>query len=88
MQKDLFDNLEKRFGPCPAPFDDDYIFHMTVAIGKAPYENYKKAYDVLCKSNYNRSYKFCKIGLLYYDDDNILPGSYFCYKTVGLKLSV
>lgn len=87
IQKDLFANLEKRFGPCPAPFDDDYVFHMTVAIGKVPYENYKRAYDVLCKSNYNRSFKFNKIGLLYYDDDNILPGTYFCYKTVDLKQS-
>lgn len=87
IQKDLFANLEKGFGPCPAPFDDDYVFHMTVAVGKVPYENYKRAYDVLCKSNYNKSFKFNKIGLLYYDDDNILPGTYFCYKTVDLKQS-
>ena len=61
------------------------MFHMTVAIGKVPYENYKKAYDVLCKGCYKRSYKFNKIGLLYYDDNDILPGTYFCYKTVNLK---
>lgn len=87
IQKKLFSDLERKFGPCPAPFDDDYIFHMTVAIGKASYENYERAYDVLCKSNYSRSVKFQKMGLLYYDDDNILPGTYFCYKTVDLKQS-
>lgn len=89
IQHELFTNLEKRFGPCPAPFDDDYMFHMTVAIGKAPYENYQRAYEHLGKRNcdgyYNRNYQFHKIGLLYYDDDNILPGTYFCYKTVELK---
>ena len=87
MQKELFSSLEKRFGPCPAPFDDDYMFHMTVAIGKASFENYQRAYDVLCKMDYSRSFKFSKIGLLYYDDDNILPGTYFCYKSVVLKES-
>lgn len=85
IQKKLFSDLERKFGPCPAPFDDDYVFHMTVAIGKAPYENYERAYDVLSKSNYSRSVKFQKMGLLYYDDDNFLPGTYFCYKTVDLK---
>ena len=84
LQKDLFADLEKRFGPCPAPFDDDYNFHMTVAIGKVPYENYERAYNVLCKNNYNISYRFHKIGLLYYDNDKIMPGTYFCYKTVDL----
>ncbi len=85
MQKVLFDKLESRFGPCPAPFDDNYVFHMTIAIGKAPFENYKRAYDTLCKSDYRSSRKFNKMGLLYYEDDNILPGTYFCYKTVEMK---
>lgn len=60
LQEDLFANLEKRFDPCPASLDD-YIFHMTVAIGKAAYENYERAYDLLGKRSYNRSYKFYKI---------------------------
>ena len=85
MQKELFDKLESRFGSCPAPFDDNYVFHMTIAIGKAPFENYKRAYDALCKSDYRSSRQFNRIGLLYYEDDNILPGTYFCYKTVELK---
>ena len=80
MQTALFKNLKERFGDCPAAHDDNYIFHMTVAIGGAPYENYLKAYDLLSKRKYDQSFTFHKIGLLYYDNDNIQPGTYFCYK--------
>lgn len=52
MQQKLFDCLETTLGPCPAEHDADYVFHMTIAIGGASYENYKKAYQVLCKKNY------------------------------------
>lgn len=30
------------------------------------------------------SFVFSKIGLLYYDNDNICPGTYFCYKVAEL----
>lgn len=84
MQKTLFQKLEERFGSCPAEHDDNYVFHMTIAIGGAPYENYLTAYEALSKKNYHRSFAFSKIGLLYYDDDNIQPGTYFCYKVLNL----
>ena len=82
----LFDELNKEFGPCPAEHDDDYIFHMTVAIGGAPFENYQKAWECLAsdeeiiKELKEQSYVFDKLGLFYYDDDNIVPGTYFSYK--------
>ena len=82
----LFDELNKEFGPCPAEHDDDYIFHMTVAIGGAPFENYQKAWESLVsdeeiiKELKEQSYVFDKLGLFYYDDDNIVPGTYFSYK--------
>ena len=82
----LFDELNKEFGPCPAEHDDDYIFHMTVAIGGAPFENYQKAWECLVsdeeiiKELKEQSYVFDKLGLFYYDDDNIVPGTYFSYK--------
>ena len=82
----LFDELNKEFGPCPAEHDDDYIFHMTVAIGGAPFENYQKAWECLTsdeeiiKELKEQSYVYDKIGLFYYDDDNIVPGTYFSYK--------
>lgn len=89
-QKQFFRELENKFGPCPAEHDDDYVFHMTVAIGGAPYEKYEKALDGL-KSDEELmqglrevSFVFSKIGLLYYDDDNICPGTYFCYKVAEL----
>ena len=47
MQKDLFEVLEAKLGPCPAEHDSDYMFHMTIAIGGASYEGYKKAYQVM-----------------------------------------
>lgn len=84
-QKLLFERLEARFGPCPAEHDDDYIFHMTVAIGGAPFENYQKAYEVLSKMDFSEGFLFSKLGLLYYDDDNITPGTYFCYKVAELQ---
>lgn len=84
-QKLLFEQLEKRYGPCPAEHDDDYMFHMTVAIGGAPFQNYLKAYEVLSKKTYGEEFKFSRAGLFYYDDDMISPGTYFCYKTADLK---
>ncbi len=84
VQRDLFVKLEKRFGPCPAPFDNEYIFHMTIAIGGAQLENYQKAYDALAQNDYKKVFTFDKLGLLYYDDDNIEEGTYFCYKIHNL----
>ena len=84
IQRILFDSLEKRFCPCPAEHDDDYMFHMTIAIGGASYEAYEKAYEVLKDKDYNKGFTFDRLGLLYYDDDNIKPGTYFCYKVIKL----
>lgn len=83
-QKKLNEGLYAKFGPCPAPFDDDYIFHMTFAIGGASYEDYEKAYEEMKKYDYKKNFKFSKLGLLYYDDDNIKPGTYFCYKVCDI----
>ena len=70
--------------PCPAEHDNDYVFHMTFAIGGAGYDTYQRAYDELIKSDYNQTFRFSKLGLLYYDDDNITPGTYFCYKVCNI----
>ena len=83
-QKRLNEELYKIFGPCPAEHDDDYVFHMTFAIGGADYESYQRAYDELIKSDYKQTFRFRKLGLLYYDDDHITPGTYFCYKVCEL----
>lgn len=85
MQKSLFEILEAKLGPCPAEHDSDYVFHMTIAIGGADYENYKKAYQVMKEFDYHNDYYFDKLGLLYYDDDNIKLGTYFCYKIARLR---
>ncbi len=79
-QKMLNDQLYWAFGPCPAEHDNDYIFHMTFAIGGADYESYRLAYNELINMNFRNTFRFGKLGLLYYDDDNIIPGTYFCYK--------
>ena len=79
-QKTLNKKLLETFGPCPADHDDDYVFHMTFAIGGASFESYQIAYEELAKNEYNQTFRFNKVGLLYYDDDNITPGTYFCYK--------
>ncbi len=83
-QKRLNEELYRSFGPCPAEHDDDYVFHMTFAIGGADYEAYQRAYNELIKSDYKQIFRFSKLGLLYYDDDNITPGTYFCYKVCDL----
>ncbi len=83
-QKKLNEELFKTFGSCPAEHDNDYIFHMTFAIGGADYESYQKAYDELRKSDYKQTFRFRKLGLLYYDNDNIAPGTYFCYKVCDI----
>ncbi len=84
MQQILFEKLESRFGPCPAAYDNDYIFHMTIAIGKAPFANYQRAYEQMAKELKRQSYRFSRLGLLYYDDDALQPGTYFCYKIASL----
>ena len=78
------EEMEERFGPCPAEHDNDYVFHMTVSIGGAPYEDYKRVYEELAKRAYREELVFDKLGLLYYDDDFIRPGTYFCYKVAKL----
>lgn len=85
LQNRLFSELTERFGPCPADFDDDYIFHMTVAIGKAPYENYLRAFETISAEPIEKTLRFDKLAFFYYDDDTIAPGTYFCYKTCDLK---
>lgn len=80
----LNDELEARFGCCKADFDgESYHFHMTIAIGNQPFEVYKMVYGDLDKL-YNQDFIFDEIGLLYYDSDDIKPGTYFCYKRVRL----
>lgn len=75
--------LEERFGGCTADFDgDEYTFHMTIAIGGKPFEDYQKALTLLGQKEYNMEVAFNQLGLLYYDDDSIKPGTYFCYKKI------
>lgn len=83
-QKRLNEELVEAFGACPAEHDDDYIFHMTFAIGGADFRSYQRAYDHLKKTDFLRTFRFDKLGLFYYDDDNITPGTYFCYKVCGI----
>lgn len=85
MQKILFELLESRLGHCPAEHDSDYVFHMTIAIGGAAYENYEKAYQVMKEHNFYHEFHSDRLGLLYYNDDNIKPGTYFCYKMEQLQ---
>ena len=84
IQRNLFWRLKERFGKCPADHDDDYVFHMTIAIGGAPYNNYEKAFIEMKKKAYQKTFVFDRLGLLYYDDDTIRPGTYFCYKIVSV----
>lgn len=86
QQKELFKALEEGFGHCPAEHDEDYCFHMTVAIGGSPFGSYKMAYEKIKVLDYAGEALFDKLGLFYYDDDKIRPGSYFCYKSVKLSL--
>lgn len=79
-QKMLNERLYQTFGPCPAEHDNDYIFHMTFSIGGADFESYRRAYDRLRKIDFRKTFRFGKLGLFYYDDDNIIPGTYFCYR--------
>ena len=83
-QKQLNEDLYRQIGPCPAEHDDAYIFHMTVAIGGAGFESYQKAYDEMKQHFTRHTFRFDKLGLFYYDDDNIAPGTYFCYKVCKL----
>jgi 2'-5' RNA ligase len=84
-QRKLFEKLEQRFGPCPAEHDDYYVFHMTIAISGAGFDCYERAYTEMAKKDYNKECVFNRLGLLYYDNDNFKPGTYFCYKILELN---
>jgi len=77
--------LEEKFGACPAGFDGElYSIHMTFALGGVTYEQYEKVYAQLSKEEVGAEYTFSELGLLFYDNDDIKPGTYFCYKRVRL----
>lgn len=77
--------LADEFSNTNAPFDgEQYEFHMTISIGGAPYESYKYAYDNLKQKSYYKDFIFDEIGLFYYDEDDIKPGTYFCYRRIKL----
>ena len=80
LQKKLFGELKEKIGDCPAEHDNDYIFHMTIAIGDAKYSNYVKAYEVLKDKIPKDIFTLDKLALFIYTDDTIKPGTYFCYK--------
>ncbi len=90
--KELYDlhrrlnrELQERFGSCPAAFDGDaYSFHMTIAIGGAPYANYEKTYCQMRKQAFQSIYTFSELGFLIYEENAIIPGTYFCYKRARL----
>ena len=85
LHKRLNSELEERFGSSPADYDGDaYAFHMTLAIGGRSFEDYQKAYELLDKKIYDLDTVFDQMALLYYDNDDITPGTYFCYKRVSL----
>lgn len=85
IQEKFNDSLYERFGPCPSEHDDDYIFHMTLAIGGGSYDSYEKAKE--CLDGYELRIKgmFSELALFYYLEDEIRPGTYFCYKKEPLK---
>jgi 2'-5' RNA ligase len=86
IHKELNNQLEKRFGLCPAAFDGDpYQFHMTIAIGGAPFKQYKATGEILKERDIDSSTVFSELALFYYDKDDIQPGTYFCYKRVRLN---
>ncbi len=85
IQNNLFLRLEKRFGECPADHDKDYSFHMTIAIGGTLFQEYGRAYEEMSRLDYTKRAVFDRLGLFYYDSDEIKQGTYFCYKTVELE---
>lgn len=86
LQDELFTELKNKIGQCPAEHDSDYIFHMTIAIGKENYENYEKAYETMKNQIPKDKFVLYKLALFIYTDDKIIPGTYFCYKiSDGLK---
>ena len=51
----------------------------------AKFENYINAHQLLKEKDYQKVFYFDRLGLLYYDDDNYKPGTYFCYKVAKLR---
>ncbi len=85
IHNNLNKELEERFGSTKANFDGvNYRFHMTIALAGKPFDVYKDTFEKLEKKEYNKTYVFDEIALLYYDDDVIKPGTYISYKRIKL----
>lgn len=85
MHQELNNKLEEKFGSCSASFDGEaYQFHMTIAIGGKPFSDYEKVFLELKNKNLNFTTVFNELALFYYDNDNIEPGTYYCYKRVRI----
>jgi len=85
IQASLNNELYEKFGECPAGHDDDYTFHMTIAIGGSSFSTYEKVLVEFGKVESAFETEFNELGLLYYDDDSFKPGTYCCYKRVSLQ---
>jgi 2'-5' RNA ligase len=86
LHQDLNYQLEEKFGSCKADFDgDEYQFHMTIAIGGNTFSVYEKVLEEFRKRELDFNTNFNELALFYYDDDDIKPGTYYCYKRVSLN---
>jgi 2'-5' RNA ligase len=80
----LNQELETRFGSCPAEFDGDkYSFHMTISMTNKPTEECIDAFNLLSPKEINKETVFNTLGLIYSDGDEITPDNYFCYKRLS-----
>jgi len=74
-----------------APYDGaDYMFHLTVALGPpAPFDDelvslYRSIASALGKREFVLRTTSRYLGLFYYDEDKIVPGSFITYKILPL----
>jgi 2'-5' RNA ligase len=77
--------LESRFGPAPAEHDgDDYHFHMTIAIGKKPFDVYQSIAASYQPGPLDLRFKTTKLAMFVYDDGFKLNRGYITFKILPL----
>jgi 2'-5' RNA ligase len=78
--------LAEQFPDTQAPFDGlSYHFHLTVALGGASSSMYQSIVAELESGNVALQAIARHLVLFYYDDDQILPGSFLTYKILPLE---
>lgn len=86
LHERLNDELERLFGNTQAPFDgDEYLFHMTVAMGGQPPALYQQFLNSVGAAKMDSYFMARHLAVFVYDEPMGPAGEYLTYKIIPLS---